>query len=233
MSDADSPISPDADPRTAVPDEVTTAPGDLPVSFINMRIAMQREQFRHDNTLVPLAPEPDLPVEVWATSGEAFRILHAAVYHMVDGGMPSLSSPAVPMHVAGVDWDVRAGYLTRWRAVLPPQAAGTVVRYRIAGRPGNRAAPAAADAPPVWAHDGLGLWFRVPGPRGITTFAYAVERVDAGMPAWARDAVIYQIFLDRFHPGAAGGSFSRSIVLPAAYAVRVSIAALVARKVLQ
>jgi cyclomaltodextrinase / maltogenic alpha-amylase / neopullulanase len=207
VSGTDFPTSRDPEPRTAVPDEVTTAPGDLPVSFITMRVALQREQFRHDDTLVPLAPEPDVPVEVWATSGEAVSIAHADVFYMVDGGAPGLSSPAVPMHIAGVDWDVRAGYLTRWRAVLPPQAAGTVVRYRIAGRPANHTGPEAGDRPVIWAHDGMGLWFRVPGPGGITTFAYSVEPADSGMPAWAREAVIYQIFLDRFHPGTAGGAF--------------------------
>jgi cyclomaltodextrinase len=207
MSTNDSTSNQGANPGAAVPDEVTTAPGDLPISFINMRGVMRREQFRHDNTLVPLAPEPDKPVEVWATSGEAFRIVHAAVYYTVDGTIPTLASPAVPMQVGAVEWDARAGYLTRWRSVLPPQPAGTIVRYRIAGKLGNEAIPPAEEEPPVWAHDGLGLWFREPGPRGITTFAYNVEPAGSGLPDWADDAVIYQIFLDRFHPGTPDGEF--------------------------
>jgi len=211
MSDTTVPGNPTTEARTAVPDEATTAPGDLPVSYINMRVALQREQFRHDNTIVPLAPEPDLPVEVWATSGEALRVLRAAVYYTVDGSLPCLSSPSEPMNVTGVAWDTRAGYLTRWRAILPAQPAGTIVRYRIAGRPGNRRIPPPGDVDDVWAHDGLGLWFCVPGPLGITTFAYTVEPADSCMPEWARDAIIYQIFLDRFHPGTPDGAFDSNL----------------------
>jgi glycosidase len=37
------------------------------------------------------------------------------------------------------------------------------------------------------------------GGKGIHTFAYSVDRF--GPPSWARDAVIYHVFVDRFYPG--------------------------------
>ncbi|HTD19372.1 MAG TPA: hypothetical protein VK667_07555, partial [Ktedonobacteraceae bacterium] len=49
-------------------DNITTAPGHLPLAEITARIAAQRGQFRHDNTIVPFAPCPGQPVEIWATS---------------------------------------------------------------------------------------------------------------------------------------------------------------------
>jgi len=110
------------------------------------------------------------------------------------------------MEPVAVDWDARTGYLTRWHATVPGQGDGTVVRYRIAGWQGI-GPPPAGEAPNLWAHDGQGFWFRYPGQSGIITFAYRVEPEGKGLPAWTRDAVIYQIFLDRFHPGTVDGAF--------------------------
>src|SRR5262249_2728329 len=86
------------------------------------------------------------------------------------------------------------------------QQDGTVVRYRIGGWLGTVPRPPAAGAD-LWAHDGQGFGFRFPGEEGVTTFAYHVEPPALGMPAWARDAVIYQRFLDRFHAGTDDGAF--------------------------
>ncbi len=60
----------------------------------------------------------------------------------------------------------------------------------------------------MWAHDGQGFHFRDAGDAGVTTFAYRVELPDEAAPAWARDAVIYHIFLDRFHHGDPDGAFA-------------------------
>jgi cyclomaltodextrinase len=47
----------------------------------------------------------------------------------------------------------------------------------------------------------------VPNESGITTFAYPVEDAVSPMPAWMDDAIVYHIFLDRFHPGTDDGIF--------------------------
>jgi glycosidase len=106
------------------------------------------------------------------------------------------------MEAAGVDWDPLAGYLTRWRAEIPGLPRETVVRYCIGGwfDGGDTSA-----SPDLWAHDGQGMWFKVPGDGAITTFAYRVEPAAPPLPEWVRDSVIYQIFLDRFHPGTPNG----------------------------
>jgi len=76
-----------------------------------------------------------------------------------------------PLEPAGVEWDTLAwGYVRRFRGELPGGGAGTVVRYRIG------AGEVAAD--------------------GGATHAYYVD--DDPPPAWARDAIVYQVFVDRF-----------------------------------
>jgi hypothetical protein len=128
----------------------------------------------------------------------------AALYYTIDGTEPNLSDTCVPLAIAGVEWEAMPGYVTHWRATIPGRPEGSVIRYRLAGwREGT-----APGAPPdVWANDGQGFWFRYPGETGITTFAYRVEPAGPVMPAWTRDGVIYQIFLDRFHPGTPDGAF--------------------------
>jgi glycosidase len=58
--------------------------------------------------------------------------------------------------------------------------------------------------------DGQGFWFSHTGENSITTFAYQVKQSPVKNPSWMQDAVIYQIFLDRFHPGNEDGSFDRN-----------------------
>jgi len=218
----------DRDPRDTPPGAArdgegvgaASPPGDLPLSEVQARLTLQGRQFRHDNPLAPLAPRPGEPVEVWAASGASVDLGRAAVYYTTDGAQPTVASPSVPMPRAGVEWDPLAGYVTRWRALLPAQHGGATVRYRVAGwiargldadvsagEGSNRGDRGDRGEPDIWAHDGQGFWFRYPGRAGITTFAYRVEPEGPPLPAWAQDAVIYHIFLDRFHPGTPDGRF--------------------------
>src|SRR5207253_9414684 len=149
-------------------------------------------------TITPLAPGPGEPALVEATTGELMPLARAAVYYTTDGSVPHAGSSSVPMQAATVDWDTFAGFLTRWRAELPPQPGGTVVRYRIggwrkggvpsgAGTPLGTGSPLGRE-PDIWAHDGQGFWFRVPWPGGISTFAYLAQAPSALFPVWAPEA---------------------------------------------
>lgn len=179
---------------------VATAPGDIPLSEVMRRVRLQAGQWRHDNTIQPLAPTSAAPVEVWATSGLHLPIETARVRYTTDGSLPAGDSFHVDMQPAHTDWQPLAGYLTRWKASLPPQPHGTVVRYQIVGR-------RAGTGEERLAQDGQGFWFRYEGDQAVQTFAYRVSDDPAVHPAWLQDAVIYQIFLDRFHPGTADGAF--------------------------
>jgi cyclomaltodextrinase / maltogenic alpha-amylase / neopullulanase len=85
-----------------------------------------------------------------------------------------------PLHLYDTQWDLlNWSYYQVWRVALPPQADGTLVRYQIAAYP-------AGGANPVLADDGA-------------TFSYLVS--EPAQPHWARQAIVYQIFPDRFYPG--------------------------------
>jgi glycosidase len=181
--------------------DMAGAPGTMSRANREERYLARAHQFRHDNTIDPLAPSPDIPVTVVATAGLGIPLTAATVRYTTDGSCPDDHAAELPMHVAGIDWHERIGYVTRWAAQIPPQPAGTTVRYRIHGQ-------RRADGEEVWAQDGQGFWYRFEGEAGVTTFAYLVEPPREPMPAWMHDAVIYHIFLDRFHPGSPDGVFS-------------------------
>jgi glycosidase len=190
--------------------DIATAPGDLPLVAVLARRSSMRGQFRHDNTIDPLAPRPDAPVRVDAICGEECWLERAVLYYTVDGSLPGALSAdrtrSIPMAGGAVEWDVRAGYLAHWHAEIPAQPAGTIVRYRVGGWHQD----CDSLTPNVWAQDGQGFWFRFAGEQSVSTFAYRVEAdgVSADpLPEWVREAVIYQIFLDRFHPGTDDGAF--------------------------
>ncbi len=197
-------------PSSPLRDPITTAPGDIPFADIAARIATQRTQFRHDNILIPAVPLAGQTVEIWATSGEEIPLRQAILYYTTDGSLPDQSAAALPMEQVRTDWDLLAGYVTRWRTTVPAQAAQTVVRYRIGGWKKD-SGPHIAAQPDVWAQDGQGFLFRLSGSDAITTFAYTVEESEPRLPAWARDAIIYQIFLDRFRTSAPDGTFPEGL----------------------
>ena len=192
--------------RTQTPEDIATAPGDLPMPEVSARFAALSSQFRHDNTIEPLAPRPGEPVTLDATSGTDTHVSAAAVYYTIDGRDPGTDSPSLRMRAHRVEWYPGAGFVTHWTASIPGQAAGTTVRYRIGGWQAA-ASFEAGSAPDYWAHDGQGFWFRFPGESGITTFAFRADPSGSALPAWMKEAVIYHIFLDRFHPGTPDGAF--------------------------
>ncbi len=86
----------------------------------------------------------------------------------------------VPLTRARTEWDLLLwGYYEVWEAELPPQPAGTLVRYQIRAHDRD-------SGEYTWADEG-------------TEYSYVVG--DSGPPAWSRPAIIYQVFPDRFYPG--------------------------------
>lgn len=178
----------------------------------------------HRHRLDPIDPEPGRPVTVSVTLGPPIAADRVSIYYTTDGalpvgaaGAPGPGSSAVACERAGSTWDTLIwGYTEEWRGVIPPQPAGTTVRYMIE-------AWSSLGTPGVWATelvgstagDGtvlgavgpgddslreMGREFRLTFVRGVRAFAYRVD--DERPPAWLRDALIYHVFVDRFAPGA-------------------------------
>ena len=87
----------------------------------------------------------------------------------------------VPLRRVKTEWDLALwAYYEVWEAALPAHPAGTLVRYQIRAHDED-------SGETYWADDGA-------------EYSYVVG--DSGPPAWALPAIIYQIFPDRFSPGA-------------------------------
>ncbi|MBL7183687.1 MAG: alpha-amylase [Anaerolineae bacterium] len=174
-----------------------------------------RTGLQHGHDLSPRDPGPGQPVTLAVRVGPDLAADHVACYYTLDGSEPAgahgvvSNSQVLMLEQAEVVWDTLVwGYLTKWRDTLPAQPEGTVVRYRI-GAWAKDGPETFADWPDVkaTAEQAAHAFFTrqplpdvPPGdPSRSHTFTYHVDRL--GPPAWAREAVIYHIFVDRFYPG--------------------------------
>ncbi|MDX1662882.1 MAG: glycoside hydrolase family 13 protein [Candidatus Promineifilaceae bacterium] len=147
------------------------------LSTLEKRVAYLRQQaggVSHLHRLSPRTPGADDAPSVHVTT-ELSQPVERVVCHIVD---PELVE--VELERAEITWDLlNWSYQQQWRGQLPAAPAGTIVRYRIVAYPAGGGAPLPAD--------------------GGVRFSYLVG--STAPPAWAREAVIYQILPDRFDPG--------------------------------
>jgi glycosidase len=191
----------------------------------------------HGHDLEPLDPDPGQPVTVRVTLGPALDADRVTAYFTTDGADPSGShgvattGAAVELARTGVTWDTLAwAYRETWAGTIPGQPDGTLIRYRIEAW--TERSPGGA-----WASEIAGVTTGQ-RPAGVTEadarlFAFAGElwpvrrrasyavHVDRErVPDWLRDAVLYQVFVDRFAttggapfatPATPGGFFGGTI----------------------
>jgi glycosidase len=185
----------------------------------DLRLAQMRAAstgVHHGHDLEPPDPRPGEAVRITVTVGGGVHADHLTCYYTTDGSDPAgdrghpTRGSAVAFGRTGVTWDTLTwAYVETWSATIPPQPTGTLVRYRMeawaehdrattwatetaglvagerpAGVDDASALILGADSPPLW-----------PVPRH-GSFAYNVD--DEAVPDWLRDAVIYQVFIDRF-----------------------------------
>lgn len=177
----------------------------------------------HRHRIAPLDPLPDQPVRLTVTLGPDVAADRVTGYITADGsepggsrGVPAPGSIAVEFRRFNEVWDTFLwGYCAEWHADLPPQPAGTTVRYRIEAWSAAGAAAWASEIIGATAGDGSVLGDVGPGDdhlrliggefgltfvRRARTFAYRVDHDQP--PDWLRDGLIYHVFVDRFNPGA-------------------------------
>ena len=134
----------------------------------------QRRGLRHDYRLAPLAPVDGRPVTITVTAGLDSSISQVRCLVVEPEKLE------IPLSITRIEWDLlNWGYIQFWQCNLPPQPAGTIVRYTIEAKSSNKDEPELAD--------------------GGAVFSYYVG--DPAPPDWASQAVIYQVFPDRFYPG--------------------------------
>jgi cyclomaltodextrinase len=170
---------------------------------------------QHNYSIQPIRPEPNKPVTVSVLVGPDIDAEQMVCYYTVDGSYPSGSmgkatnGKVAKLALSHVEWNTMTwGYSEIWRGDIPGQPAGTLVRYRIgAWVEGGEEFFADWPDPKYRQETATHAHFtKQPFPkidptkfRHGGTFAY---HLNAGeLPQWAREAVIYHIFADRFHPG--------------------------------
>jgi glycosidase len=131
----------------------------------------------HNHQRIPRDPLPGQPIQIFLTLGPDHPYDHAWVYWTNDGTDPSGANGhasngyAAPLQPVASEWNTLLwGYVRTLRGEIPPQPAGTIIRYRIA-------------AGEAFADNG-------------TFYGFYVDNDPP--PDWAKDAIIYQIFADRF-----------------------------------
>ena len=147
------------------------------LSSLERRVEVVQKQTRgvvHGHQIDPLAPGPgDTPL-VSVTVGLQKRV-ESVVCELLEPQEVSLS-----LKLISTDWDtMNWHYFQTWQGNLPSQPDGTIVRYKINAIPADGSDP-------------------IPADEGAL-FSYVVG--NPLQPAWAEEAIIYQIFPDRFHPG--------------------------------
>jgi cyclomaltodextrinase / maltogenic alpha-amylase / neopullulanase len=93
----------------------------------------------HAHKRLPRDPQPGQPIQIDLTIGPAFPQNQAWIYWTNDGSDPegqngtASNGYAIPLEPVSSEWDTFLwGYVRKFRGEIPPQEAGTVVRYRIA-----------------------------------------------------------------------------------------------------
>lgn len=154
-------------------------------------LAAERQRWsglRHHHAMEPLDPQPGQPVTITVTAGRDALVERVTAYVTIDGSQPA-GAQGVASHGFAVDlqrietrfqplyWD----FAELWQGQIPGQPEGTHVRYVI---------------------EGGSLWSNEPRIDGTsearTTYGYTVDRFQP--PAWAHEAVVYQVLVDRFAP---------------------------------
>jgi len=175
-----------------------------------------RTGIQHQYDITPADPKPGERVAVsLVTSGDS-GIDQAALYFTTDESVPlgtrgsASNGEAVSFERVGTEWDsIVWDYITHWRAIIPAQPDNTLVRYTISGwSDGGR--EVFADWPNAYEqvqHAAMIYFENIPPdsvfqpeePTAPPVFNYHVDTIQP--PQWAQDAVIYQVFIDRFSPG--------------------------------
>ena len=205
----DSAPPPEANPITAPDSELASGSPDEeflfgPLSRPAGRSAEARQErsgFFDLALLEPLDPLPGQPVRLRFRCGVDTAIQRLLVFWSADGTTPAWDDALEPLGTTQLGaasaldpaWDTLSwGYSQDWQLDLPAQAEGTLLRYAAIGI------------------DAAGVLLPCPWPdrdRHGTPHVAAVVVDRLEPPAWLAQAIIYQVFVDRFAP-TPGSSFA-------------------------
>lgn len=146
------------------------------------RVIKEISGVSHLNKREPLAPKPQEAVKLSLSIGPDHPFDKAWVYYTTDGSDPvgklgnAENGSSIAMDLVETRWEtILWDYVRHFSAAIPPQPNNTIVRYRLSGS------------------DGIHEVFA----DGGAYYAWFVH--DQKTPEWSKQAIIYQIFTDRFY----------------------------------
>jgi len=183
------------------------------LKLIEHRISHRGVQHAHETD--PFDPLPDQEVTIRVHTSVDFPADHVTCYYTLDGSEPvgsrglAQKGLALSLHQVGCEWDnLIWGYVTLWEGTLPAQTDGVVMRYRISAW-SQSGVETFCDYPDVKStveQAARAYFHKEPPPNQLvgdlakgTIFTISIDRHQP--PQWARQAVLYHIFVDRFYPG--------------------------------
>ncbi len=183
------------------------------LKLTNHRAERRGVQHRHDIT--PLDPSPGESVMVSIITNGEIQADAVALYYTTDGSEPAgsqgIATNGTPVQFEPVktEWDTLVwDYLTHWQAIIPAQVDHTLVRYVISvwSDVGEVYADW-PDAAETLQHAAMAYFndkeessdFTPGSPNVGQIFNYQVDMIRP--PGWAKDAIIYHIFINSFYPG--------------------------------
>ncbi|PZV18770.1 MAG: alpha-amylase [Pseudanabaena sp.] len=174
---------------------------------------MARVGLFHDSILTPLIPHENEPIQIVVRVGADIAIKAMTLYYITDDS--GLNQPfdidhpdvvSLTMQRFEIEWDtLQWCYLEKWLALIPGQLKGTHVQYAIV-------ATTTADRTIYCPYVDLDALQQLGDAedfdlKSLETsdrnhqpqiYGFVVDRQP--IPEWLRNAVIYQIFVDRFAP---------------------------------
>lgn len=157
------------------------------------KLRHQDSGLRHRHDLEPRDPKANEAVTLTVYAGPTITADRMTAYVTIDGTSPSgargvtNNGSTIELTLVDTAWStVLWDYIGIWRGTIPAQPHGTFVQYMIEGWCSYD--PAYSDWSSEVHIDGTA--------ESATRYGYTVDALEP--PDWARDAVVYQVFVDRF-----------------------------------
>ncbi len=171
--------------------------GDLDTPAIGAAFVINRALGGHHfGRKTPLIPRPGDEVTLYASTSSDQPVKELVLRYSVSDWRDYAEKAFAPV---GQSWDTLAwAWITEWHVQLPPQPAGTFLRYQIYARLPEREANPAKEG-------GQATQFRLFADNQSRDAGagdqFAIWYAEDSVPEWSKSARIYQIFVDRFSPG--------------------------------
>ena len=148
----------------------------------------------HAGNITPSAPTSSDTVDFWVQVGYVGWVTDTRLYLTTDGSEPSINpannAPQGSTQAVTMTYSHTENNTLWYKATAGPWPTGTVIRYKIASWHSGGGDTKYADS----SND-----FPVTDPTKARIFGFRVG--ENQLPSWIGDAVIYNVFVDRFYDG--------------------------------